>query len=138
MDLTDVFEKISNEKEEETHASKDSNPWWEPKMGVYIIKVTTVGQEYTVNLSNKTIKKIRMEIDAKKRHESDFKHYNWGIPLSQSKTSLLGQLSYLNKKTGIENKQLTIIVKEVRRGEQVMRDYTILEAIEMMSNENIV
>ncbi len=116
--------------------AKTINKWFEPRMGVYKIIVDSIERQYMVKIRNREYVKELLKIRAKKENQSNFEEYNWGIPVSQSRTSLMGQLSYLHERDSLVGKEITLIVKEVRRRDGISKDYTVLESIRMMMYEN--
>jgi len=137
MDLAEELKRMER-KDTFTNGNEQDGKldWFEPRTGIYRIKILGVGQNYTVNISGKEVEKARFEVEVMNSKTGVVKRYNWGVPKGYSQMSIWGQLLTLYKIWGdITNKQFTLIVKEIESKGGIRRDYTIVEVIEYLQNK---
>ena len=111
---------------------KQSFNWWKPKIGTHKVKILNEGDFYTtkafsegkVDEAKPDVEKIRFDI------EVNGEKFAWGVTKGISESSLYGQITLIGASKGtLINEEITVIAK----GEGTMRDYTITEALPLMT-----
>lgn len=102
----------------------EQNEWFKPQAGQYKVRFLTNGEEYETVWEDKTMQKVRFDIEIKN------KKYSWGVTKGKTEISLYGQIALCGAAMeGLVDKEITLLVKG--SGKDV--DYTVIEALPLMS-----
>ena len=131
IDVQKELGAFATRTEKSNSDDKKKSDWFEPRVGMYSIRIMEDGMDYTQSTKYGDKEKHRFTILV------EDKELNWGVTKAQKKTSLWGQLVLLAREWGtLEGKDITLIVKQEVDGNMRRRDFTITEAINILKREN--
>ena len=97
--------------------------WWKPSTGQHKIKFLSNGEEFETIWEEKTLKKVRFDIEVAKEM------YFWGVTKGITENSLYGQIVLLGENRGsLIDGEINLVVK----GSGKDTSYVILEALPLM------
>ena len=98
--------------------------WFKPKQGRNKIKILTNGHTYESKWEDKTIPKVRFDV------EVEGKKYSWGVTRGKTESGLYGQLALVGASKGtLVDQEVTVLVM----GSGKKTNYVVQEALDLQT-----